>query len=388
MGSSRRSRGGRASITSPSASPNTSAHKRTLDSSADVTTAALDSTTIRLNIKDIGLLLATFIAAMGLSMGAGILASSVVSIFYDSQESRIVSSTTQVLPHPTAAESMVMVRGPPPASPRVTLMDGSIAIANRDDSRTAIYTSPKGRQSVVMVVQQSCSHVKPSCLQHVHEATNRTDENVMARKGRSIDPPRMDFEQWTHFHPTLCSDGKTIGFDDWRTLKAAIQDANAFSAERFVRWNEYFALVEFKGTFDDPSLYYEKDILFRVCPGATLRARRGPIFINAENVRIECEDCTIAVGGTHLSFGPYARDVVIRGINFRNAATSSLVLYHDGAEVHFEDCRWLDNNAVHNKVGNVADVNSTSIVHFHRCSVGKRTKAPPGFVSALSIRSS
>lgn len=210
------------------------------------------------------------------------------------------------------------------------------------------------------------------------------------RNPLNIHPPQLEFEHWTRIHPNICPDGKTFGFNNWRSLQAVIQEANLFSAESFIRWNEYYAKAEpfFTGVFEDSSLYYERDILITICPGATLRSRKGPIFINAENVLLECDDCTIDVGGTHLSFGPHARNVMIRGVFFKNALTSSVILHHDGAEVFFEDCRWVDNEAVSNKVGSVADVNSTSKVHFHRCFVGRRPNTSSRFVTALSIRAS
>ena len=159
--------------------------------------------------------------------------------------------------------------------------------------------------------------------------------------------------------PTLCSDGVTMGFSDWNTLKAAIREANNHSAEKFLRWNEYFVgQDEQQATFDDKSLYYEEDVFFVICPGATLKARKGPIFINAENIVLECDGCTIDVGGSHLAFGPHARNILVRGITFKGAQTSSLTFYHDGSEAAFEDCYWFG-NAGNGKSGAVADVNST-----------------------------
>jgi len=297
-------------------------------------------------------------------------------------------------------------------SGRVTRIDPNIAAINRLQYRTdpyAIYTSPiTGRQSVLMVVEESVTpgsvsdpnmHRRPFVLREkpgVPAATPTPPQAAFRPPSAAgaVEPPRMDFQQWTRFHPKLCPDGTSVGFDTWASLKSAIQEANAFSAERFVRWSEYFALSETSsslgsaGIFEDSSFYYEKNIVFRICPGITLKARKGPIFINAENIVIECNGCSLEVGGSHLSFGPHARNVLVRGIDFRKAVSSSLIFYHDGAEAVFQDCRWSDNSAIHSKVGNVADVNSTSIVHFYRCSVGKRADDPAGFVSALSIRAS
>lgn len=195
-------------------------------------------------------------------------------------------------------------------------------------------------------------------------------------------------------HPITCSDG-SLGFDDWTMLKAAVQEANSISAERFMKWSSYFANVgkQFVAFLDD-QLYYEEDIIFQICPGAQLKARRGPIFLNAVNVVIECaDDCSVDVGGTHLAFGPHARNVLVTGITFRGARSSSVTFFHDGAEATFEDCRWIGNTGISGKFGAVADINSTAVVNFHRCEIGdgKATgwfggTQPPGGASSLSIR--
>jgi hypothetical protein len=159
-----------------------------------------------------------------------------------------------------------------------------------------------------------------------------------------------------------------------------------------MKWSAYFAQVgKSFAAFEDDLLYYEQDVIFTICPGASLRARRGhTIFINAENVVIECDDCTVDVGGTHLAFGPHAKNVLVRGITFKSAHTSSLTFFHDGAEASFEDCFWIGNSGVSGKFGAVADVNSTSTVNFYRCEIGQGPKGfsghAPGSASSLSIR--
>ena len=125
----------------------------------------------------------------------------------------------------------------------------------------------------------------------------------------------------------------------------------------------------------------------------------GAIFVNAEDVTIECDMCAIDMPGTHLSFGPHARNVLVRGITFRGATSSSLTLHHHGADVRMEDCYWLYNsggtvrNGPHGggdggdgggingggggggggtattTAGAVADLNSTSSVSFYRCVI-------------------
>lgn len=92
------------------------------------------------------------------------------------------------------------------------------------------------------------------------------------------------------------------------------------------------------------------------------------IHIDAEDIVIECDGCAVHLGGTHLSFGPNARGVVVRGVTFAGATTGSLAFHHDGAEVNFEDCYWIGNSGG-GSAGAVADVNSSSSVSFHRCEL-------------------
>jgi hypothetical protein len=160
--------------------------------------------------------------------------------------------------------------------------------------------------------------------------------------------------------PSICPSGKTKGYRDWVTLRDAIREANALSAEKFLRWSEYFAAIDRKGgVVLEHSLYYEEDVVFTICPGSVLKARKGPsIFINAENIVLECDGCVVDVGGTHLAFGPHAKKVLVRGITFKGSRTFSLTFYHDGAEVSFEDCVWLENSR-RKQLGAVADINST-----------------------------
>ncbi|KAL7465086.1 hypothetical protein ACHAXS_005412 [Conticribra weissflogii] len=155
-------------------------------------------------------------------------------------------------------------------------------------------------------------------------------------------------------------------------------------------------------------------------------ASHAPLFFNAEDLTLECRDCTIHASHTHLSFGPHAKNVKIRGITFRGATTSSLTFHHHGADVSFEDCYWLlnsggivgggvggggyggndgddvvdngdyrnrhasggTNNNNHNynngnhvpntptHAGAVADLNSTSTVTFYRCVIDDQRQNP------------
>jgi len=185
--------------------------------------------------------------------------------------------------------------------------------------------------------------------------------------------------------PTLCSDDLTVGFSDWHTLKAALDEANSFTAAGF-----YAGATSSASTPVDDSLYYEDEVVFTICPGAYLKSRRDSLYINSENIVLECEHCVLDVHGTHLSFGPQAKNVVVRGITFRGASTSSLTFHYDGAEALFEDCYWTG-NVGNGKVGAVADINSTSSVAFYRCEIAD-TKFTPrqgrggGVATSLTIR--
>mmetsp|Transcript_119263 Transcript_119263/g.178169 ORF Transcript_119263/g.178169 Transcript_119263/m.178169 type:complete len:420 (-) Transcript_119263:43-1302(-) len=301
------------------------------------------------------------------------------------------------------------------ASQRVTTLDPSIASSNvlqkdRDglDLGKVITTTASGQLNVLMVVEEAdpidgTTKTSPQTKAgHAHtvnyDPTSNTSPMTMEEATKLV----PDYDKWkasqptidprkSTIHPTLCSDGYTRGFNNWATLKAAVQEANSISAERFMKWSAYFAYVgKSFSAFEDESLYYEQDVLFTICPGVTLKSRRGPIYINAENVVIECVGCTIDVGGTHLAFGPHAKNVLVRGITFKGAHSSSLTFFHDGAEASFEDCFWIGNSGISGKFGAVADVNSTSTVNFYRCEIGQGPKGfggvPQGSASSLSIR--
>ena len=255
-----------------------------------------------------------------------------------------------------------------------------------------VYTSPRdGTQTLLLEIDSDTS----------------TASGLSTSSSSLRPPPHRDFWQFSYVQPTLCSDQKTVGFDNWNSLRAVIREANRFAAAGFVEWTYYFSqLNETTG----PEFFPDEDkVRITICPGSVLKARKNvPLYINAENLIIKCGDttsaerrqyaganwhkaedsCELFASGTHMSFGPYARHVRIIGLDFRQATTSSLIFHQSGADVTLEDCRWLDNTAQSNKVGSVADVNSTSYVHFFRCTVGKRPyeAVPAGFVSALSIR--
>lgn len=236
--------------------------------------------------------------------------------------------------------------------------------------------------------------------------------------------------------PTLCPDRVTIGYDNFFLLRDAISEANAIAAEEFLRWNEYL-VQSAKNKSTEPPVYHPPEP-FVICPGVTLNKKSpyrsilspyywasylvsflpytattsskamqstrstpksknklSPIFINAEDITIECDMCTVDLPGTHFSFGPHAKNVLIKGITFRGATTSSLTFHYHGADVNLQDCYWLYNsggvvnnnrNGPHANVnsneglmttppgstttaGAVADLNSTSTVTFFRCVI-------------------
>lgn len=256
---------------------------------------------------------------------------------------------------------------------RVTILDPYIVDSNtliqpdRLELGRAITTSPTGSRTIMSVVHESRLD---------HPSGQDTSETLSESPGvvvldQYLTPPKnLQFNP--KVQPVLCKDGVTRGIDDWKALKAMIQEANAFSAEKFMKWNVYFASIpnEDSLVFDDESLYYEELIRITVCPRVVLKARKaGPIFINAEHLRLQCDDCVLDAGGgtSHLTFGPRARNVQIVGFTFRHSKESSVLFHCDGAEATFEDCKWRDNGSPKLPFGAVADVNSTSNVFFSSC---------------------
>jgi hypothetical protein len=213
-------------------------------------------------------------------------------------------------------------------------------------------------------------------------------------------PPRlgMALSDWLQHGPVVCADETTMGYDSWSSLQWALRDANVFSAHRHERWAAYFASVEqwqiattqrratththFSAhrefavlpTFDDDSMYYEEQLKFTICPKTVLRANSYPLFIDTESVVLECSGCVITGGVSHISFGPEAKNTIIRGITFQRSSQTSLLFHHHGAEATFEDCTWIVKDGgrgrrqVASGLGSIAHVNSTSVVNFYRCT--------------------
>jgi hypothetical protein len=338
----------------------------------------LEKGAFRITWKEIAWFLVAVLVWVVASVSAGFIARVSISIHY--YEAQSVPSSPQF-------DGRGIGLGP---HLRVTILDPFIAYSNSLQSNRngldlgrVVTVSESGQRNILTVVER----IEP--LLFDKEASNDSNRNgTRESDSPRLTPPKIEWSEMARVEPKLCSDGYTYGFDRWSTFKEAVQEVNAISAERFLRWNAFFALADtLSATFDDDSLYYEEDVVLTICPETTLKARSGPIFINAENVIIECEGCTIDVGGTHLSFGPHAKNILIRGVTFKRASTSSLVFFHDGAEATFESCLWTGNHAANAKLGAVADVNSTSIINFYLCHIGSTDSTATGFASSLSIRS-
>lgn len=401
------------------------------------------SGSFRVTWKELVYLVLAIVVLAGLSIFMGVAAGITISIHY---------FDTHGSPSFPRLEARERDLGP---HQRVTTLDYSIVSSNvlnpfigtssHEDNAMdlalgrVITMSESGQRSVLFVVEETpplhtdgnetrATLSAPVCRNDTGIDDGDSSEPLLGGQYKPYKhraPPDSRFQlSASKVHPGLCSDGVTIGYDDWDILKAAVGEANALAAERFMKWNEYFASIEgstrssdwfdkiLKGVprphdsttchHDEEDLlqyYYDEDIVFTICPGSTLKAKKGPIFINAENIQIECGDpeefnyiraaqksasfpaphssfswesptCTLDAGGTHLAFGAHAKNVLVRGIVFQSAQTSSLAFHHDGAQASFEDCIWMDNAGVHGKYGAVADVNSTSNVNFYRCGIG------------------
>mmetsp|Transcript_27919 Transcript_27919/g.31364 ORF Transcript_27919/g.31364 Transcript_27919/m.31364 type:complete len:426 (-) Transcript_27919:257-1534(-) len=344
---------------------------------------------------EITLVLLIVVISVILALVIGVAAGMTISIHYfENQNPTVMLGGMKANPR----DSPLLYSGQSGVYQKVTTLDPVIASSNivqRNglDLGKVITATATGQLNVLMVVDEITPlHSNSENTQHhidTDKAANDYKSNVdyadgskeskMTREqAETIAPgysqwessqPNIELRQPTAL-PLLCSDGVTLGFDSWAKLRTAVQEANSISAERYMKWNEYFATNSFTA-FQDDRLYYEEDVIFSICPGTVLRARKGPIFINAENVVLECEGkCVVDVGGTHLAFGANAKNILIRGIAFRRASASSLTFFHDGADVSFEDCSWINEYGINNYIGSIANVNSTSIINFYRCEIG------------------
>lgn len=222
----------------------------------------------------------------------------------------------------------------------------------------------------------------------------------------SLLPPQVVFEP----PPTVtCPDGVTQGYRDWQSLEDALHAANRFAATWYQDWNFYWSQLS-PPSIDDPSLSTHNesnrtashDIMslapefwtvpqlhIPICNDVTLHAT-SPVTLQAPHVTVSCEGCIWKLknrrGQYHLSFGSYARDVLLQGITFWGATASSLLLHQHGASVRVEDCLFLNNKAVGPQVGFVVDINSTSQINFFNCQMGDSPKTKTNTNSHLSIR--
>jgi len=196
------------------------------------------------------------------------------------------------------------------------------------------------------------------------------------------------------YQPSLCKDGHTHGFADLHTLRNAIHELGDAYGHSVTRYKHYQAALQeyqyISSTYQEvipshvhihppPTLpEYVQEFLtivpdpFVICPNAHLRAlihsRNAPIHIDAEDIVVECDRCVINAPGTHFSFGPNAKNVVLRGISLMGATDTSMIFRHDGADVTFDECYWINNDGV-GMQGNVLDLNSTSTANFHNCEI-------------------
>ena len=357
----------------------------------------LQTTTLRITCKDIMTVGLILLALFGVSMIVGIAAGLSVSVhIHDAAD---YSSEHRIIPQQ-----------------RVTISDPSISRLNNYPAIGG--DSGFGRSRFQALHKLPVDSTMADVLAFYDEWTDQmvivedpttqqtANPPVEESATRSMPlPPNMgSLDDWVRSKPKLCSDGKTIGYDSWNSLVSAVDDVNRYSAERFELWHDYFVKVihaqeataectvvnkdcRSPHTFDEDWMYYEEQIVMTICPRAVLRKRsRGPIFVNTESMVFECDDCAIQAHGTHMSFGPEAKNVLVRGITFTYATTSSLVFYYDGADVSFENCHFVESRSRMKTWGAIADVNSTAIVNFYRCSVTQPFGRIREQSSSLSIR--
>jgi hypothetical protein len=263
-----------------------------------------------------------------------------------------------------------------------------------------MHTSTTGFRSVLHLVEESPSLGNRNDF---HQTLSNSTHGLDGEDGGWYDPPSvketpphwdMVLDDWLLHPPKLCSDSQTLGYDSWRSLRLALQDANRYSAHRFEQWMHYFSALSppdlwtaSRGNdgyflpptnlpyFHDNRLYYEEPFVFTICPGVTLHADREPLLLDTESLTLECVGCTISGGTSHISFGPDAKNAHIRGIRFQSSSRSSVLLQQNGADVVFEDCTWVlpyrkppgARPSIISGLPAIAQVNSSSTVKFYRC---------------------
>lgn len=343
----------------------------------------------------------------GCSIIVGVAAGVSISIhYYESPENVDHRRLSQQWDEGTTASTTQHVTRLDPTI-AASLSTSQMPFANPSDAAPlrVIHTSTTGFRSVLHLVEESPSIGNDHTFHHTFSNTtygSHSDDDgggLYHHPSLDVTPPRWDTEvdNWLLHPPKLCSDSQTMGYDSWRTLRLALQDANRYSALRFEEWMHYFSVLAQRDGlasarspegyftqasssnlpfFQDDSLYYEEQFTFTICPGATLIADREPLLIDTESVTLECDGCTISGGTAHISFGPDAKNALIRGIRFQASSRSSVWMHQNGADAVFEDCTWVLPYRLRSKGARpsiisglpaIAQVNSSSTVKFYRC---------------------
>jgi hypothetical protein len=104
---------------------------------------------------------------------------------------------------------------------------------------------------------------------------------------------KIEWSEMTLWLLKLCSEGYTYGFDRRSTLSGC-PGSECHICRAILRECFFFAPCRYlyRKIFWWRLLYYEEDVVLTICPETTLKAKGGPP-INAENLMIECEGCTI-----------------------------------------------------------------------------------------------
>jgi len=382
---------------------------------------------IRLSWKEFVYLILAIVMLTGLSVFLGVTAGITISIHYfDTQNSLSIP----------LLEARKRDLGP---HQRVTISDYNIALSNvlhhpsvgitaRSDKidltlGKVVTISKSGRVDVVMVVEEMELFDRYEGYGHSN-SSNHEDRGYQIPSDKphqrhGLPDSRFKLSS-SKIHPKLCSDGVTFGFDNWDTLRAAIDEANFLSAERFLKGSEYFASISRAGEdTPNPNHYddrcqahspdpcgedyllqnYNNDVVFTICPGSTLNQKGGPIFVNAPNIVVECGNpdvyyyktghepeiynsdksgwkralpsCRFVGEQSYLSFGPQAQNIRVRSLAFQSAKSSSFAFSFNGAHVLFEECIWLNSAGTQARTYSaVAGINSNSNIIFSRCEIG------------------
>jgi hypothetical protein len=225
--------------------------------------------------KEITFVLLIVVISVILAMVIGVAAGMTISIHYFENQNPTVSLGGMKTNN---RDSPLLYSGPSGVYQKVTTLDPVIASSNvvqRDgnlDLGKVVTATSTGQLNVLMVVDEIAPLNSNSESVQNHNAENNNNAANEHRSGGSdhadgsskeskignsltreqaeaIAPgyhkwestqPNIELRQPTAL-PLLCSDGVTLGFDSWAKLRTAVQEANSISAERFMKWNEYFA---------------------------------------------------------------------------------------------------------------------------------------------------